>query len=127
MEATAKKSGFKESVKQTGQKAKAYAGKKVDQVKTYGKNYKSDIVKAYDICNWFIMQRSGDIYFKNMTTAEIATYFSNITSPNIATVTLTLTGTHNTYTYSSQIICTGYTNNTPVNALSLDMDSYVFS
>lgn len=49
MEATAKKSGFKESVKQTGQKAKAYAGKKVDQVKTYGKNYKSDIVKAYDI------------------------------------------------------------------------------
>ena len=38
MEATAKKSGFKESVKNTGQK-----------VKTYGKNYKSDIVKAYDI------------------------------------------------------------------------------
>lgn len=82
---------------------------------------------AHDICNWFIMARAGDIYFKNMTTAEIATYFSNITSPNIATVTLTLTGTHNTYTYSSQIVCTGYTNNTPVNALSLDMDSYVFS
>ena len=38
MEATAKKSGFKESAKNAGQK-----------VKTYGKNYKSDIVKAYDI------------------------------------------------------------------------------
>ena len=38
MEATAKKSGFKESAKNAGRK-----------VKTYGKNYKSDIVRAYDI------------------------------------------------------------------------------
>ena len=38
MEATLKKSGFKESAKNVGQK-----------VKTYGKSYKSDIAKAYNI------------------------------------------------------------------------------
>lgn len=90
----------------------------------HGKEYYFDY--AHDIQNWWIMQRSGDILFKNLTTAEIIEYFSNITCPNLATITLTLTGTHNTYTYSSQLICTGYTNNTPVNALNLDTASYVF-
>lgn len=80
----------------------------------------------HDIYNWFIMARSGDIYFKNMTTSEVESYFANITSPNIATITFTLTGAHNTYTYTSKLVCTGYTNNTPVNALNLDTVNYVF-
>lgn len=96
-----------------------------DVTNWFGKSLYFDY--QHDICNWFIMQRSDDIHFKNLSTAQIAEYFSNITHPNIATVTLTLTGAHNTYTYSSQLVCTEYTNNTPVNALSLDMDSYVFS
>lgn len=90
----------------------------------YGKEYYFDY--AHDIVDWVIFQRTGDIAFDNLTTAKIIEYFSNITCPNLATITLTLTGTHNTYTYSSQLICTGYTNNTPVNALNLDTASYVF-
>ncbi len=43
-----KKSGFKDSMKKVGQKTKDYAKKKTEQVKTYGRNYKSDIRKAYD-------------------------------------------------------------------------------
>lgn len=90
----------------------------------HGKEYYFDY--AHDIKDWWIMQRSGDILFKNLTTSQIIDYFSNITCPNLCTITLTLTGTHNTYTYSSQLVCTGYTNNTPVNALNLDTNSYVF-
>jgi len=90
----------------------------------HGKEYYFDY--THDIKGWMIMQRAGDILFKNLTTAQIIDYLSNITCPNLCTVTLTLTGTHNTYTYSSQLVCTGYTNNTPVNALNLDTSSYVF-
>ena len=72
------------------------------------------------------MQRTGDIHFNALTTAEIIEYMSNITCPNLCMVTLTLTGKHNTYTYSSQLVCTGYTNNTPVSAVALDYTSYVF-
>ena len=90
----------------------------------HGKEYYFDY--AHDMCNWYIMQRAGDIAFDTLTTAEIIDYMSNITCPNLCTVTLTLTGTHNTYTYSSQLVCTGYTNNTPVNALKLDATGYVF-
>ena len=90
----------------------------------HGKEYYFDY--AHDMKNWLIMQRAGDIAFDTLTTAEIIDYMSNITCPNLCTVTLTLTGTHNTYTYSSQLVCTGYTNNTPVNALELDATGYVF-
>ena len=44
-----KKSGFKDSMKKAGQKTKDYAKRKTEQVKTYGKNYKSDVRKAYDV------------------------------------------------------------------------------
>ena len=90
----------------------------------HGKEYYFDY--AHDMNGWFIMQRAGDICFDELTTAEIIDYMSNITCPNLATIMLTLTGAHNTYTYSSQLICTGYTNNTPVNALNLDTANYVF-
>ncbi|MBQ3220590.1 MAG: hypothetical protein IJB34_01360 [Clostridia bacterium] len=90
----------------------------------HGKEYYFDY--THDMKNWVIMQRAGDVCFDDLTTSEIIEYMSNITCPNLCTVTLTLTGTHNTYTYSSQLVCTGYTNNTPVNALALDVNGYVF-
>ncbi len=49
MEAVKQKKTFKESVKETGNKAKEYAKKQTDKVKQYGKNYKSDLQKAYEI------------------------------------------------------------------------------
>ena len=49
MEAVKEKKTFKESMKETGNKAKAYVKKQTDKVKKYGKNYKSDLQKAYAI------------------------------------------------------------------------------
>ena len=49
METVKEKKSFKESVKATGGKVKAYAKKQADKVKRYGKNYKSDLQKAYEI------------------------------------------------------------------------------
>ena len=49
MEAVKQKKTFKESMKDTGNKAKAYAKKQTDKIKQYGKNYKSDLQKAYEI------------------------------------------------------------------------------
>ncbi len=46
---TKPKSGFKDSMQKAGQKTKDFAKKKTEQVKTYGKNYKSDVRKAYDV------------------------------------------------------------------------------
>ena len=46
---TKKSSRFGESVKKTGSKAKAYAGKKVDSVKSYARGYRGDLSKAYDL------------------------------------------------------------------------------
>ena len=90
----------------------------------HGKEYYFDY--THDMKNWIIMQDVGDIRFDTLTTAQIIEYMSNITLPNLCMVTLTLTGAHNTYTYSSDIVCTGYTNNTPVRALALDTSAYVF-
>ena len=90
----------------------------------YGKEIYFDY--DHDIKDWFIMQRAGDIAFKNLTTAEIAGYLSNITNPGLYQVNFTITGTHNTYEYISQVYCSGYTNSTPVNALALDTTKYVF-
>ena len=89
-----------------------------------GKEYYFDY--AHDMKDWFIIQRAGDVCFKELTTSQIIEYMSDITCPKLCTVTLTLAGTHNTYTYSSQLVCTGYTNNTPVNAIALNASSYVF-
>lgn len=49
MEATKTKKTFKETMKDTGTKAKSYAKKQGEKVKNYGKKYKSDIRSAYDI------------------------------------------------------------------------------
>jgi hypothetical protein len=46
---TAKKTGFKESVKNTGTKVKNYASKKYQSAKEYGRKYKDDIRTAYDV------------------------------------------------------------------------------
>ncbi len=49
MEAVKQKKTVKESVKETGNKAKAYVKKQGDKVKTSAKKYGSDIRTAYDI------------------------------------------------------------------------------
>ena len=49
METVKQKKTFKDTVKTAGGKVKSYAKKQADKVKTYGKNYKSDLQKAYDI------------------------------------------------------------------------------
>ena len=90
----------------------------------YGANIYYDY--DHDIKDWLIAQRSGDIVFKNLTTAEIAGYLGNITSAGLYQVNFKITGTHKTYEYTSQVYCSGYTNNTAVNALALDMNRYVF-
>ena len=46
---TTKKSGFKDTVNKGYQKTKDYARKKTEQVKSYGKKYKSDVKTAYEI------------------------------------------------------------------------------
>ena len=90
----------------------------------YGSEYYFDY--NHDIVDWVIFQRAGDIAFKNLTTAKIIDYLSNITCNKLGVINLTLTGEHNTYEYSSQLICTGYTNNTPVNQIDLSQSGYVF-
>ena len=47
--AVKQKKTFKESVQETGAKAKAYAKKQGEKVKTYGKKYGADLRTAYDI------------------------------------------------------------------------------
>ena len=49
MQAVKQKKTFKETVKDTGSKAKAYAKKQGEKVKSYGKKYGADIRTAYDI------------------------------------------------------------------------------
>ena len=49
MEATKQKKTFKESMKETGGKVKAYGQKKYEQAKTSAKKHGSDIRTAYDI------------------------------------------------------------------------------
>lgn len=80
----------------------------------------------HDMKNWMIMQRAGDILFKNLTTAQIIDYMSNITCNKLGVINLKLTGANNTYEYSSQLICTGYTNSTPVNNIDLSQSGYIF-
>lgn len=80
----------------------------------------------HDISKWFIVQRTNDILFKNLSTSKIIEYFGEITQPMLYEVTYTVTGTYSTYTYTSQIKCNGYTNNTPVRALSLNEAKFVF-
>ena len=46
---TVKKSGFRESVQNTGNKVKTYANKKYEAAKSSVKRYKTDIRTAYDI------------------------------------------------------------------------------
>ena len=48
MENVTQKRNFKDTVRETGSKAKAYAKKQGEKVKNYGKKYASDIRDAYD-------------------------------------------------------------------------------
>lgn len=86
-----------------------------------GEHYYFDYVN--DASGWFITPR---IDFSTATTAEIISYFSNITNSRLATINYTLEGEYDTFTFSSTLNVTGFTNSTPVNNLQFDRDSYVF-
>lgn len=79
-----------------------------------------------DISKWLIFQRDGDIKFSDLTTAQVTDYFSNITGPTLAVLSLVVMGTYDSYSYTSKINCTGFTNSTPVNGLDFDRTEYVF-
>lgn len=87
-----------------------------------------EIYYDYDhsIVEWMIFIRDGDIIFENLSTAQIADYFTDIVEPTLNKVELTITGEHSSYTYNSTIKCTGFTNNTRVNSISVDKTGYVF-
>ena len=53
MEAVKQKKTFKESMKDTGNKAKAYAKKQTDKVKQYGKNYSHYCYTYYPCILWY--------------------------------------------------------------------------
>ena len=80
----------------------------------------------HDICNWFIMTRSGDIMFDELTTAEIIEEFEGVKESTMYEITFMITGKYSTNSYASTMKCNGYTNATPVNALALDYTNYVF-
>ena len=80
----------------------------------------------HDIKNWYIMQRTEDIAFKNLMPTEIATYLDNITLPGLYQVEFMVMGTYGTYTETSQVYCSGYTNSTPIDSVNLTANSFVF-
>lgn len=90
----------------------------------YGKEVYFDY--KHDICNWFIMQRTGDISFDNLTVAEIMEEFENIKEATMYEITFTISGKYSSYTYTSLMKCSGCTNSTAANSISLDSTGYVF-
>ncbi len=79
-----------------------------------------------DIFMWFFREDTGDVKIGNLTSEQLAGYFDNITSPYISTLYLEIKGEHNTYTFTSEILCTGYTCSTPVSQVTIDAENYVF-
>ena len=75
-----------------------------------------------DIREWL----SGALLFSDLSTSQLVDYFENITSNTLAVMSLTIEGEYDSYTYTSSIICTGYTNSTTINDLHLDVPNYVF-
>ena len=80
----------------------------------------------HDICNWFIMTRAGDVHFDSLTTAEIIEEFEGMTEDTMYAITFNITGMHSSYSYTSTMKCNGYTNSTPIKALSVDQIAFVF-
>lgn len=80
----------------------------------------------HDICNWFIMTRAGDVHFNTLTAAEIIEEFEGITEATMYAITFNITGAHSSYSYTSTMKCNGYTNSSPIQALSLDYSKVVF-
>jgi hypothetical protein len=89
-----------------------------------GESYYFDY--ANDISRWYIDERNNAIRFNEMTTAEVMEYMSNITSPTLAVMKVVVGSVYYSYTYTSKINCTGFTNNTPVDSLNLNQTNYVF-
>lgn len=80
---------------------------------------------THEITHWFIMGRSKDIYFKDLSAAQLVPYFSNITNGNMFYVSLDITGKYSSVNYKSHIKCAGYKNTASVQSLSLSNNSIV--
>lgn len=80
----------------------------------------------HDICNWFVMTRAGDVHFNTLTTAEIIEEFEGMTEATMYAITFNITGEYSSYSYTSTMKCNGYTNSSPIQALSLDYSKVVF-
>lgn len=78
-----------------------------------------------EISHWFIVGRSKDIYFKDLSAAQLVPYFSNITNGNMCYVALDITGKYSSFRFLSQIKCAGYKNTASVQSLSLNNSSIV--
>lgn len=80
---------------------------------------------THEISHWFIMGRSKDIYFKDLSASELVPYFSNIGNPNMYYVVLDITGKYSSFSYMSHVKCAGYKNTASVQSLALDNSSIV--
>ena len=72
------------------------------------------------------MGRNDDIHFNTLTAAEIIEQFENMECSTMYQVTLTIEGTHNSYTYTSVVKCSGYTNTSSVTNLALSHNNIRF-
>ena len=93
-------------------------------VNQYGREIYYDY--EHDIKNWLIIKRTGDVSFDELSKEELIQYFSDITEPDMYEVQLTVKGKYNTYTYTSKITCTGYTNTVPVSQVSVDNSELIY-
>lgn len=80
----------------------------------------------HDISHWMIVGRVNDILFSELTTEDIAAYFDNITQPVLYSITYKIVGNYSSYTFTSNVVCSGYTTNTSVNSVKLTESGYVF-
>ena len=93
-------------------------------VNQYGKEIYYDY--EHDIKNWLIIKRTGDVSFDDISKEELIRYFSDITEADMYEIQLTVKGKYNTYTYTSKITCTGYTNNVPVSEVTVDNSKLIY-
>ncbi|MDE5721718.1 MAG: hypothetical protein K2I30_03125 [Clostridia bacterium] len=78
-----------------------------------------------EISHWFIMGRSKDILFKDLSTAELVPYFANIENSHMYYIALDITGKYSSFRYLSHVKCAGYKNTASVQSLTLNNSSIV--
>lgn len=107
-------------------------GGKVEGIRMFSDEITNWIGESYyfdystDISNWYISYENDGYPLAGMPTADLIPYFSNIEGRTIGIMVLTLEGEYDSYTYTSRIICSGYTNSTSVENIDFSHNRYVF-